>query len=589
MKNNIMILVRVVITALFFTVVHDNLIGSQKDSYHRATRQKERKVSQRNKRKKAPVESQESMIQESEPPIENMQAFVNEYDHIGKQKTVETLLQRGIEFCKNHDLRTVCHAFTHTKEFIDGALYIFLLDTKGVVYAHGNQPDLIWKNLWNKKDMFGAYIVQSMIQVAHKGGGTLTYEWDGAVKVSLLQQVDIEGKQFVIGCGYFPHSKEYAAIGLVKGAVALFNKDIAEGHDVDTPFGVMSYALSSQFLFGDLYLFALDFEGKIYAQGERPKLVGSPALDYLDASGKKYNAEIIELLKTKEEGEGVWVDYISKKALKRAYAEKIKDNKGKYYFIACGYYPEITRDTTVDLVRRGYQFMKSAGVATAVQAFNDEQDQDYRYGDLGIFVYDAKGKCLANGRLPDDVGHNQWNNKDEDGRFFVQEMIAQAQAGGGWVSFKINNSFQSAYVESVNLGVGHFIIGSGMYPVSKPETMRLLVKSAVGYLNGGHTVDELLQRLVNREDQFLRGDLFLYVFDLAGYCYGWGDSYQLIWKNLLEWKDEDGKPFVKLMIDSAQHGPDYLVLKMKKRQRVNYFETVQQNGKKYLIGSGFYK
>ena len=294
------------------------------------------------------------------------------------------------------------------------------------------------------------------------------------------------------------------------------------------------------------------------------------------------------MLKKKEEGEGIWIDYVSKRALKHAYAEKVKDGKGKYYFIACGYYPEINRETTVDLVRKGYYFMKANGLSVATKAFTDEQNADYRYGDLGLFVYDMKGKCLANGRNPDLVGQNRWNAKDEDGRFPVQEMIAQAKAGGGWVSFKTGNSFQSTYVEKVDLGIGDFVIGTGMFPVSKPDTMRLLVKSAIGYLNN-RTMDELLERLVNRADQFLRGDLYLYVLDTTGFCYGWGDNYRLIWKNLLNWKDETGKPFIKEMVDAAQHGPDNIVLHMNKCPRVNYFELIEKDKKKYIIGSGFYK
>ncbi len=523
-----------------------------------------------------------------EPPIENMEAFVNEYDLVAKQKMVNDLLDRGVTFCKSHDLKTICHAFTHTKDFVHGALYLFLIDTNGVVYAHGNETDLVWKNILNNRDMFGVPIIQSMISLAHSGGGLLTYEWDGAIKVAQIKSVSIGGKDFVIGCGYYPHSKEYAVIGLVKGAVALFNKHVQEDWPVTEAFSDMSYPGKSQFIFGDLYLYALDFDGIIVAQGERPGLIGSPALDYADAKGKKYNTEIIGALKNKEAGEGIWIDYVSKRALKHAYAEKVTDDKGKNYFIACGYYPEINRDTTIDLVRQGYQHMKSVGLSKAMHEFDEEQGEEYRYGDLGLVVYDMEGNCLAHGRKKDYVGQNQYSWKDEDGRYFVREMIAQAKAGGGWVSFKLNNSFQSMYVEHVDLGVGEYVIGCGMYPVSKPETMRLLVKSAVGYLTD-HSIADLLERLVNRSDQFLRGDLFLYVLDASGFCYGWGDSYQFIWKNLMSWKDENGKPFIQLMVESAQHGPDHVVATLNKCQRVHYFEMIEKGEKKYILGSGFYK
>lgn len=532
-------------------------------------------------------EAKTEVVQKDEK-IENIESFVNEFDHKAKQKAVDNLLVRGVDFCKQHSLQAVCHAFTHTQDFIEGSLYLFLLDIKGVVYAHGDQSNLLWKSLWDRRDMFGNLVIQSMVALAHAGGGILTHELDGAVRVTSVKRVDIEGKEYVIGCGYYPHSKEYAVVGLVKGAVALFNQYVAEKRDVAGAFSDMSYPLSPQFVFGDLYLYALDFSGNIRAQADRPGLIGSNSLNYADSTGKKYNQDIIKMLKDKEKGDGVWFTYTSKNALKRAYAEKVQDSKGNYYFIASGYYPEITREMAVDLVRRGYQFMKASGVSRAEKAFNDEHENQYRNGDLGLFLYDMKGKCLAHGVDPDHVGQNQFDIKDADGRYYVREFINQANAGGGWVTYKVNNSFESAYVEKVDMGIGDFVIGTGMFPVSKPETMTLLVKSALGYVQN-HSMDEFLQRMVNRSDEFVRGDLFMYVFDLDGFCYGWGDSYKLIWQNLINWKDDNGKPFVKMMIEASSQGPEHLVLNLNKCPRVNYFEQIEKDGKKYLIGSGFYK
>ena len=49
-----------------------------------------------------------------------------------------------------------------------------------------------------------------------------------------------------------------------------------------------------------------------------------------------------------------------------AYAEKVKDKDGNYYFIACGYYPrhvDLIVIKQFELVRRGYQLMKSSGIS----------------------------------------------------------------------------------------------------------------------------------------------------------------------------------------------------------------------------------
>jgi len=513
---------------------------------------------------------------------------IDEFDLQQKQKEVRSLMARGVEFCKSNPLPKVCHAFTHTKVFIEGELYLFLLDTKGIIYAHGEQEDLLWKNLWNYRDSFGALAIQSIIKTAHVGAGWLTYEWSGSVKVSFVEKVTIDGKDYVLGCGYYPHSKKYAAIGLVKGAVSLFNQDVAAGRPIEGAFSTMGYPLSDKFIFGDLYLYALDFNGAIRAQGEDAGLIGINALDRADAKGKFINKEIISKLREKEEGSGVWIEYTSKGALKYTYAEKVKDDKGNYYFIACGYYPEIDRDKTVDLVRRGYQFMKASGISAAAKDFTDKAVGTYRLGDLFLFVYDMKGKCMAHGGNPSFVGANQFDEKDQDGVYYIREIIDQAKVGGGWIDAKLKNSFESIYVEKIDMGVDTYVIGAGMFPVAKPETMTLLVKSAVGYLQT-HTEDESFEKFVTKKGEFIRGDLSILTFDMDGYCYASGDEYQLIWKNLIDWKDDEGKPFIKQMIEQALQGAGHFVYKFNKRMRIVYLEAVEKGDKKYIISSGFYK
>lgn len=515
---------------------------------------------------------------------------VDEFDLQQKQKDVRSLLERGVTFCARNTLTKVCQTFTHTKDFIEGELYLFLLDTKGVVYAHGQREELLWKNLWDYRDSFGALAIQSIIKTAQAATNWVTYEWAGAIKVSFVQKVTIEGKEYILGCGYYPHSKKYVAIGLVKGAVSLFNQDVAQGRPIEGAFSTIGYPLSERFLFGDLYLYALDFDGFIRAQGEESGLIGINALERKDAKGRAINKEIINKLKDKEEGEGIWIEYTSKNALKYAYAEKVKDDKGKYYFIACGYYPEIDRDKTVDLVRRGYQYMKASGVSVASKDFTDKAVSSYRLGDLHLFVYDMKGKCIAHGGNPSFVGQNQFDEKDQDGMYYIREFIDQAKVGGGWVDSKLKNSFQSTYVEKIDMGIDSYVIGAGMFPVAKPETMTLLVKSAIGYLQT-HPEDQSFERFVTREGngEFIRGDLSVLALDLDGYCYAWGDQHELIWKNLSDWKDDEGKFFIKQMIEKSMQGSSHFVYKFNKKMRVNYCEQVEKGDKKYLICSGFYK
>jgi cytochrome c len=569
MKHN---LKRVVVVSILLSVIGTKLITAKKDAPKRHTR----------------VEEDGAVIIGEGGTQEHEDIATDEIDLQQKQKDVRALIARGAEFCARNSLSKICHTFTHTKNFVEGELYLFLLDTKGVVYAHGEREELLWKNLWNHKDNFGAFAIQSIIKTAQAGSGWITYEWAGASKVSFVQKVEIEGKDYIIGGGYYPHSKKYAAIGLVKGAVSMFNHDIAQNRPIETSFSTMGYPLSERFIFGDLYLYALDFNGNIRAQGDDPGLIGINVLERKDAQGKAINKEIIDKLKAKEEGEGIWIEYTSKNAVKYTYAEKVKDDKGNSYFIACGYYPEIDRDKTADLVRRGYQYMKASGVSVTAKDFTDKNVNTYRLGDLFLFVYDMKGNCIAHGGNPSFLGQNQFDLKDQDGVYYIREFIDQAKAGGGWVDAKLENSFQSTYVEKIDMGVDSYVIGASMFPVAKPETMTLLVKSGVGYLQT-HSDDQSFETFTSPKGGFIRGDLSIIVLDLDGYCYAWGSEYEVIWKNIIDWKDDEGKAFIKQMIDKSMQGACHFVYKFNKKIRVDYCEQVEKGDKKYLICSGFYK
>ena len=78
------------------------------------------------------------------------------------------------------------------------------------------------------------------------------------------------------------------------------------------------------------------------------------------------------------------------------------------------------------------------------------------------------------GQILDSIGLNQYDLKDEDGKFYVREIIDKANRGGGWVDFKMKNAFQSIYVERVDLGSDNFVIGSGLFPISKRETALII-------------------------------------------------------------------------------------------------------------------
>jgi signal transduction histidine kinase len=502
-----------------------------------------------------------------------------------RRKSVVSLVEKGAAYLQANPENVAMSAFTFNKEFLDGEIYLFVYDLNGICLAQGLSAQYVWENQWDLKDTFGTYIVRIIIEKARSGGGWITYQWRNATKVAYVKEVVKDGKSYILGAGYYPQSKRDATVSLVRSAVEVFKETIRTGGSPEAAFGKFSYPLGN-FVYGDLYLFALDFDGNIMAQGDRPGLIGQNSLEYRDAEGKYVNKEIIKKLKTS--ADGIWIEYKSKRANKITYAEKVTDAKGKNYFIACGYYPDADREQVIDLVRQGFVYMEKHGKSQAAEEINSKTSNAFRYGDLYLMVYDMKGTCVAHGGNPDFIGGNQWDMQDDDGKYIVREMIKKAKDGGGWCDFMLKNAFWFVYVELVTLGKDDYIIASGLYPISKPETMQLLVKGAVSLLDD-NSREVAMGEIVEKNGRFTRGDMVVFVFDTRGICYGWGDNPDYVWRPMLEAKDDDGRDYVKLFINSARQGAGRVTFKEHGKLKYAYLEPLEKDGMLYIVGSCFYK
>lgn len=87
---------------------------------------------------------------------------------------------------------------------------------------------------------------------------------------------------------------------------------------------------------GELYIFVLNLNGEIIANGARPQMIGTDLLDRKDPDGKGFGKQIVQGAKAKGCG---WVDYkwtnptTKKVAPKTTYYVKAGD-----YIVCCGAY-----------------------------------------------------------------------------------------------------------------------------------------------------------------------------------------------------------------------------------------------------------
>ncbi|MBO9514292.1 MAG: cache domain-containing protein [Variovorax sp.] len=104
----------------------------------------------------------------------------------------------------------------------------------------------------------------------------------------------------------------------------------------------------------------------------------------------------------------------------------------------------------------------------AVRAEALRRLQALDYGDDGyFFVYDLDGRSLMHSRQPELVGRQLWDLRDSQGRPTIQQLIAQARQGGGFVEYewrKPSNQQMApklGYVTS--LPRWNWMLGTGLY------------------------------------------------------------------------------------------------------------------------------
>ncbi|HLP08917.1 MAG TPA: cache domain-containing protein [Opitutaceae bacterium] len=96
-------------------------------------------------------------------------------------------------------------------------------------------------------------------------------------------------------------------------------------------------APQGSFVKGETYLFVIDFDGKVFAHGGNPKLVGKSLLELRDADGKPFIQELIDQAK-KTSG---WVEYKWTNPATKKVQEKttyVVPIPGRSALIGCGVY-----------------------------------------------------------------------------------------------------------------------------------------------------------------------------------------------------------------------------------------------------------
>jgi signal transduction histidine kinase len=294
---------------------------------------------------------------------------------------------------------------------------------------------------------------------------------------------------------------------------------------------------AGEFVRGDLYVFAYDFNGTLLAHPYLPELVGRNNLDLVDPNGVPMIRNLMEVAKR---GGGflynVYPNPFQENAeeLKLVRALKVDDN----LWIGSGIYlaaqpPRFSlqdRESLRELVDEALNYSVENGRKSALEAFNDPAGEFVRE-DLYIFAYDFNGTVLALPFQPEIVGENRIEIEDANGVAFVQDFISLARGGGGESYYLYPNPAENM-TEELKLSRAAkvdetWFLGAGIYgsrasaenlsekkPASREE-LKNFVQEATSYaLVVGK--ERALAEFMDPEGPWVRGDVYIFAHDFNG-------------------------------------------------------------------------
>ena len=269
---------------------------------------------------------------------------------------------------------------------------------------------------------------------------------------------------------------------------------------------------------GNTYLMILTLEGQVYVHGKDPNLDGTNVFEVADDNGTRV---VRQMLATAAAGGG-FVDWCwddpqdpADPHCKPSYVLPYTSNLAGIDFVMVGGYYQDLSDagqplppiplpplSAADVVDRETlkQFVHGAldwtveligeigfGRVNEWKAVLREDGGHFRSGPIYLFAFTTEGVVFFHGADPWREGRQVLDNTDFQGRPFVREVIATAQAGGGFVEYFWDDptvqgdedtgtpkvSYAVSFKSDLPVYQGiEFIVGAGSTGTSRPPRRR---------------------------------------------------------------------------------------------------------------------
>ena len=251
-------------------------------------------------------------------------------------------------------------------------------------------------------------------------------------------------------------------VELVNDAVVLIEE---KGKDVFAEFAVQD----SKWRHDDKYIFVIDPEGMVYAHASTA-LVGTNVIELTDVNGKPFIKWF--LIEVSGEDSSGWSHYLwnipgeDEPTWKTTYVKSALAPSGERYITGCGLYNMTTeREFVVDQVNEAAEMITSQGL-DAFDVLRDPQSE-FIFNNNYVFVLNGEGMLLVH---PEIEGTNLYNSQDENGKFFIREILEVGREdGSGWVDYwwskpgEDKPSSKSSYIRQIEIDGDIFVVGVGVY------------------------------------------------------------------------------------------------------------------------------
>lgn len=244
-----------------------------------------------------------------------------------------------------------------------------------------------------------------------------------------------------------------------------------------------------------------------------------------------------------------------------------------------------------DLVARAVSYFQKPDVSIGKACAEFRNNKKWRIGEISVFIFGGGGECYLADPLS-KIWQDFYDEKNTLSESFIRNLLKAGEGNkGSWTLFSWNNDTMHSFVKVVKKRGKNYIVGAGFFPESAKHRAHQLVTNALIYLKD-HGSHDLFSRINNPYGAFVKGDVYLWVYDLEGNVLAHGANQAMVGQNLKDWQDSDGKYRNREMIKLAQSPErsgwiDYKERGMLKRAFIQAVEDPATK-KTYIIGGGYY-